>query len=76
MKSFLVIFVPALAVVAAGMTAAMHGEAADAPGLALLGIVLITGALAAAVRTAQRGGPHPQPPRAVDASSAGKQTMG
>ena len=56
MKSFLVIFVPALAVVAVGVTAAMHGEADDAPGLALLGILLITGALAAAVRVAQRSG--------------------
>ena len=54
MKSFLVIFVPALAVVAVGVIAAMHGEAADAPGLALLGILLITGALAVAVRIAQR----------------------
>jgi hypothetical protein len=53
-KSFLVIFVPALAVVAVGVTAAMHGEADDAPGLALLGILLIVGALAAAVRAAQR----------------------
>jgi hypothetical protein len=55
-KSFLAIFVPALAVVAVGVTAAMHGEADDAPGLALVGIVLITAALAVAVRTAQRRG--------------------
>jgi hypothetical protein len=54
MKNFLVIFAPALAVVAIGVTAAMHGEADDAPGLALLGILLIVGALAVAVRTAQR----------------------
>ena len=54
MKRFLAIFVPALAVVAVGVTAAMHGEADDAPGLALLGILLIVGALATAVRTAQR----------------------
>lgn len=54
MKSFLAIFLPALAVVAVGVTAAMHGEADDAPGLALLGILLITGALAVAVRVAQR----------------------
>ena len=54
MKNFLAIFVPALAVVAIGVTLAMHGEADDAPGLALIGIFLITGALAAAVRTAQR----------------------
>ena len=56
MKNFLVIFVPALVVVAVGVTAAMHGEADDAPGLALLGILLITGALAVAVRVAQRRG--------------------
>jgi hypothetical protein len=54
MKSFALIFVPALAVVAAGVTAAMHGEADDAPGLAGLGIMLIVGALAVAVRVAQR----------------------
>jgi hypothetical protein len=54
MKSFLVIFLPALAVMAIGVTAAMHGEADDAPGLALIGIVLIVGALAVAVRFAQR----------------------
>jgi hypothetical protein len=53
-KSFVVIFVPALTVTAVGVTAAMHGEADDAPGLALIGIVLITAALAAAVKVAQR----------------------
>ena len=52
MKSFLAIFVPALAVVAVGVTAAMAGEADDAPGLALIGILLIAGALAVAVRIA------------------------
>ena len=56
LKSFFAIFVPALAVVAVGVTAAMAGEADDAPGLALLGILLITAALAMAVRTAQRRG--------------------
>jgi hypothetical protein len=54
MKSFVAIFAPALAVVAVGVTAAMHGEADDAPGLALIGIILIVGALAIAVRIAQR----------------------
>ncbi|MDF2750817.1 MAG: hypothetical protein K0T00_1993 [Gaiellaceae bacterium] len=54
MKSFVAIFVPALAVVAVGVTAAMHGEADDAPGLALIGIILIVGALGVAVRIAQR----------------------
>ena len=63
MKQFLIIFIPALAVVAVGVTAAMHGEADDAPGLAGLGILLITGALAVAVRAAQRQ----RPPRAGDA---------
>jgi hypothetical protein len=53
-KTFLAIFVPALAVCALGVTAAMAGEADDAPGLSLIGIVLITGALALAVRVAQR----------------------
>jgi hypothetical protein len=55
-KSFLVIFVPALAAMALGVTLAMAGEADDAPGLALIGIVLITVALAAAIRVAQRAG--------------------
>jgi hypothetical protein len=55
-KSFLVIFVPALTAMAVGVTLAMAGEADDAPGLALIGIVVITGALAAAVRVAQRAG--------------------
>ena len=54
MKHFIAIFVPALAVVAVGVTAAMHGEADDAPGLALLGILLIVGVLAVTVRIAQR----------------------
>lgn len=58
MKNFFVIFVPALAVMAVGVTAAMAGEADDAPGLALIGIVLIVGALAVAVRTAQRSSRH------------------
>jgi hypothetical protein len=69
MKSFFAIFAPALAVVAVGVTAAMHGEADDAPGLALLGILLIVGALAVAVRAAQRSG---RPPRAGDASLTGR----
>jgi hypothetical protein len=68
MKNFFAIFVPALAVVAIGVTAAMHGEADDAPGLALLGILLIVGALAVAIRTAQRSNQHSRPPRAGDGS--------
>jgi membrane protein implicated in regulation of membrane protease activity len=76
MKNFLAIFAPALAVVAIGVTAAMHGEADDAPGLALLGILLIVGALAWAVRTAQRRSQHPGAPLAGEASPTGKQTTG
>ena len=56
MKNFLIIFVPALVVTAAGVTLAMAGEAGDAPGLSLIGIVLITAALAVAVRVGQRTG--------------------
>ena len=74
MPKFLAIFAPALAVVAVGVTAAMHGEADDAPGLALIGILLIVGALAVAVRTAQRSGRQPQPPRTGDPSPSGEQT--
>ena len=42
--------VAALGLTAVGVTAAMHGEADDAPGLALIGILLIVGALALAVK--------------------------
>jgi len=58
------------------VTAAMHGEADDAPGLALVGILLIVGALAVAVRTAQRTSHHLRPPHAGDASPTGKRTAG
>ena len=54
MKSFILIVACALPVVALGVTAAMAGEADDAPGLSLIGIVLIVGALAVSVRVAQR----------------------
>ena len=56
MKYFVAMLVAALGLTAVGVTAAMHGEADDAPGLAGLGIVLITAALAVAVRVAQRTG--------------------
>jgi hypothetical protein len=56
MKSFVAILAAALGVAAIGVTAATHGEADDAPGLALIGIVLIVGALALGVRTAYRVG--------------------
>ena len=56
MKTYFVILAAALPVVALGVTAAMHGEADDAPGLALIGILLIVGTVAVAVRVAQRRG--------------------
>ena len=56
MKSLYVTVAAALAVIAVGVTAAMHGEADDAPGLALIGILLILGAFTVAVRSAYRVG--------------------
>ncbi len=56
MKSYVAILAASLAGVGVGVTAAMHGEAGDAPGLALIGILLIVGAFAVAVWTAQRTG--------------------
>jgi hypothetical protein len=44
----------ALGIAAVGVAAAMFGEADDAPGLVLLGIVLIVSACALGVRSAQR----------------------
>ena len=56
MKSYFAILVASLAVAGAGVTRAMHGEADDAPGLALIGILLIIGAFAVGVRTAYARG--------------------
>jgi hypothetical protein len=44
----------ALGIAAVGVAAAVLGEADDAPGLVLLGILLIASACALGVRTAQR----------------------
>jgi hypothetical protein len=46
----------ALGIAAVGAAAAMVGEADDAPGLGLLGILLIVSAFALGVRSAQRSG--------------------
>jgi hypothetical protein len=54
MKSYFAILAASLAVAGVGVTLAMYGEADDAPGLALIGILLIVGAFAFGVRTAQR----------------------
>jgi hypothetical protein len=56
MKSLYAILFAALCVIGLGVTAAMAGEADDAPGLALIGIVLIVGTYAFGVRTAYRAG--------------------
>ena len=56
MKSLYAVLAASLAVIALGVTAAMAGEADDAPGLALIGIVLIVGAFAFGVRSAYRAG--------------------
>ena len=56
MKSLYVVLAAALAVIAVGVSAAMAGEADDAPGLSLIGIVLIVGAFALGVRAAYRAG--------------------
>jgi len=44
----------ALGIAAVGVAAAIFGEADDAPGLVLLGILLVVSACALGVRTAQR----------------------
>ena len=56
MMSLYAVLAAALSVIALGVTAAMAGEPDDAPGLALIGIVLIVGAFAFGVRTAYRAG--------------------
>ncbi|WP_405095849.1 hypothetical protein [Micromonospora sp. NBC_01412] len=48
-------FVAVLAV-AIGVAGIVCGEADDSPGLQLLGVVLIVGAIVFVVRTARRGG--------------------
>ena len=54
MKPFVAILAPALGVAAIGVAAIMYGEADDAPGLVLFGILLIGGALAFGLRPALR----------------------
>jgi multisubunit Na+/H+ antiporter MnhB subunit len=56
MKTYLTILAASLAIAGVGVTLAMHGEADDAPGLALIGILLIVGAFALGVRTAYARG--------------------
>ena len=53
-KRTVAILVPVLGVVAIGVAAIVYGEADDAPGLVLLGILFIVGALAFGLRPALR----------------------
>ena len=45
----------AMLVVALGVAAVVAGEADDSPGLQLLGVLLVAGAVTLSVRTARRG---------------------
>ncbi|MFG2011342.1 hypothetical protein ACGFNF_19970 [Micromonospora sp. NPDC048868] len=45
----------ALLAAALGVAGVVHGEADDSPGLQLLGVVLVVGAVVFAVRQARRG---------------------
>jgi hypothetical protein len=53
-KPHYLLIAAALALAAVGVTAAMAGEAGDAPGLALIGIVLVTGAVGLGVAAGRR----------------------
>jgi hypothetical protein len=61
MKSFAVILAAALAIAAVGVAAILYGGDDDAPGLVLIGILLIVGAFAIGVRTAHRRGQGNRP---------------
>jgi hypothetical protein len=55
-KSYVAILAGALGLAAIGVVAILYGQEDDAPGLLLIGIVLIVAAFAVGVRTAQRSG--------------------
>jgi hypothetical protein len=63
MKSFIATLAAALAVAAVGVTAIVYGGEDDAPGLVLIGILLIVGAFAVGVRAAHRRGRRTDQPR-------------
>ena len=56
MKSFAAVLAGALAITVVGVAAIVYGEEDDAPGLVLIGFLLIVGAFAIGVRTAHRRG--------------------
>ena len=61
MRSFAVILAAALAIAGIGVAAIVYGGGDDAPGLVLIGILLIVGAFAIGVRTAHRHGQRDRP---------------
>jgi hypothetical protein len=52
----------ALLVTALGVAGMVLGEADDSPGLQLIGVVLIVGAVALGIRTARHSRSHVRPP--------------
>ena len=52
----------ALLATALGVASVVLGEADDSPGLQLIGVVFIVGAVLLSIRTAQRSRKHVQPP--------------
>ena len=54
MRSFVVRLAAACAVAVLGVAAILYADADDAPGLGMIGLVLIAAAIAGAVRTAYR----------------------
>jgi len=52
----------ALLATALGVAGVVLGEADDSPGLQLIGVVFIVGAVLLSIRTAQRSRKHVQPP--------------
>lgn len=62
MRSFVVRLAAACAVAVLGVAAILYADADDAPGLGMIGLVLIAGAIAVAVRTISRRSRHaPRP---------------
>ena len=60
--SFVVRLAAACAVAVLGVAAILYADADDAPGLGMIGLVLIAGAIAVAVRTVYRRSRHASGP--------------
>jgi hypothetical protein len=57
-----IIAVLAILAIALGIAGVVYGEADDSPGLQLIGVVLIVGAVALGIRTARHSRSHVRPP--------------